>query len=91
MNGDREKLEQEIRLKIETEHNKREIEELQASINKRWDREDIIWSKLDSRLDRIEAELSLYKTLIKFFKAVALTVAAILAFKFGDIKGIWKP
>lgn len=91
MNGDREKLEQEIRLKIETEHNKRELEELQTLINKRWEREDAIWNKLDARLDRIEAELSLYKTMIKFFKAVGLTLAAILAFKFGDIKGIWKP
>lgn len=89
-NGDRDQIEKEIRLRIDTDANTEEVRELKERIKERWVKEDAIWAKLDHRLDKIEAELSLYKTLIKFSKAIALTVAALLAFKFGDIKGIWK-
>jgi len=41
-------------------------------------------------LKEIRDELSLYKTIMKLVRAVGLTLAFILAFKFGDIKGLWK-
>lgn len=82
--------EEEIKLRIETALHQEQIESMSRKIEKRWVYEDKQWTRMDQRLDKIEAELSLYKTVIKFGKAVALTVAAVLAFKFGDIKGFWK-
>ena len=90
MSEDREKIEQEIRLKIETENNTSELHQIRIMVEDRWKYEDTKWGKLENRLDKIEAEISLYKYAIKFTKAVGLTLAAVLAFKFGDIKGFWK-
>lgn len=85
----RESLEKQIRLKIETEHNTSDIAALRGMIQDRWSEEDKKWTAMDKRLDKIEAEISIYKFAIKFTKAVGLTIAAVLAFKFGDIKGFW--
>lgn len=42
-----------------------------------------------TRLSRIEADLSLYKTLVKFLKFFGLFIVFLLTAKFGDIKSLW--
>lgn len=44
----------------------------------------------DKKLSRIEQQLSLSRFLWLTVKAVALTIAFALAFKFGDIATLWK-
>ena len=90
MAEDRDSIEKEIRLRIDTESNTHHLVEIRGMIERRWRYEDERWVEMDKRLDKIEAEISVYKYAIRFMKAGALTVAAILAFKFGDIKGLWK-
>lgn len=43
----------------------------------------------EGRLKRIEEQLSLTRFIWLVLKAMVLTVAFILAFKFGDIRGLW--
>jgi len=82
-------IENEIRIRLETEANTKGMESLRQEIKTRWEKEDLHWEKIDLRLDKIESELSLYKFSLRIVKAVGLTAAAFLAFKFGDIKQIW--
>lgn len=44
----------------------------------------------EERLRKIEHQLSFAGALFFFTKALVLTVAAVLAFKFGDITALWK-
>lgn len=41
-------------------------------------------------LSEVRDELNVYKTFIKFVKALGWTIAFVLAFKFGDISDLWK-
>lgn len=47
-------------------------------------------TKLDTRLSKIEDELSLYKTVVKTVKAIALTAIFIVTLKLGNITALWK-
>ena len=44
----------------------------------------------EERLKKIEEHVSLTRNLIMFAKALGYTVVFVLAFKFGDIPGLWK-
>lgn len=44
---------------------------------------------LQADVAKLQAEISLYKTVVKFFRAIFLTVFSVLAFKFGDISNYW--
>ncbi len=44
----------------------------------------------ESRLQSIENQLSLAKFLFLLLKATILTVVFVLAFKFGDVKELWR-
>lgn len=41
------------------------------------------------RLEKIENDISVYKTIIKVIKFAFYLVVLILSFKFGDIHGLW--
>ncbi len=43
----------------------------------------------NERFSKIEHQLSLYRNIILFIKALGYTFVFIFAFKFGDIKTIW--
>ncbi len=45
--------------------------------------------QMDARIKKVEEEISVYKTAIKFFKLLATTVIFVVAFKLGDIKTLW--
>jgi hypothetical protein len=71
--------------------------QLTASVQHLTDNVSKIDTKLDrhvhseeDRLKRIEEQLSLGRFMLLAAKAVALTIVAALAFKFGDISALWK-
>ena len=75
----------------------RDIGRLESSVSAL--REDVsrIEGKLDDhikeenkKLDHIKQQLSLARAMWLFLKAIVLTIAFVLAFKFGDIAGLWK-
>lgn len=43
----------------------------------------------DARLQKIEDQLNLYKTVIRTVRFIALAVVAIVTFKLGDVKSLW--
>jgi hypothetical protein len=45
---------------------------------------------LEQRLVRLENEISTYKTIIKTLKFIFYAAITVAAFKFGDIKTLWK-
>ena len=44
----------------------------------------------DLRLDKLEEQISIYKTLIKVVKFVGYSTVLILTFKFGDVSALWQ-
>ena len=46
--------------------------------------------KHDIRLDKLEEQISIYKTLIKVVKFVGYSTILILTFKFGDVSALWQ-
>ncbi len=75
----------------------RDIGRLEASVEGMTQRLSRIGDKLEEhmkseerRLRHIEEQLSLARFLWFIIKAVVLTIVAVLAFKFGDVKGLWK-
>ena len=45
--------------------------------------------KIDAKLDLLKEELSVYKTIYKTIRFLALSFIALLAFKFGDVASLW--
>lgn len=43
-----------------------------------------------ARLEKVEAQISLYKFMINTVKVLGASLLFILAFKFGDVKLLWK-
>lgn len=79
---------------------KQDIRDLREHINALKDNDDqahdIIYNKIDNvnnnimnKINEMEREIFSAKTIVRFTKAVVLTIIAVLAFKFGDISSIW--
>lgn len=47
------------------------------------------FKKIMERLNHIEDKFSMWTTVVKTGKFIILAIVAILAFKFGDLGGIW--
>ena len=43
----------------------------------------------DARLQKIEDQLNLYKTVIRTVRFIGLALIAIVTFKLGDVKSLW--
>jgi signal transduction protein with GAF and PtsI domain len=78
-------------------NSEREIGRLAGAVEAVAERLDRMDVKLDkhvedeeARLLHIEHQLSLARFLFLSVKAIVLTVIFLLAFKFGDIKSLWK-
>ena len=64
--------------------------------------EDIGWLKanveqilqnqqnFDKRLDTMEEQISIYRTVIKFVKFSGAAILLVLTFKFGDVSSLWE-
>lgn len=72
-------------------------ENITDRVNRLSDRASRIEDKLDEhindenqKLDTIKQQLSLTRFLWLTVKAVILTIAFLVAFKFGDISGLWR-
>ncbi len=49
-----------------------------------------VLKNIATRLEKVENQISLYKFVINTVKVVGASIVFILAFKFGDIKTLWK-
>lgn len=72
------------------EANLRAIQQLADEV--RQNRKDLLETKesLSAQIQSMKDELNVYKTIIKVVKAIGMTVAFVLAFKFGDIEQLWR-
>lgn len=72
------------------EANLRAIQQLADELRlQRQDLKDLDKS-LSDQIQSLKDELNMYKTVIKVVKAIGLTVAFVIAFKFGDIASLWR-
>lgn len=49
-----------------------------------------VLKSLTTRLEKVENQISLYKFVINTIKVAGASIIFILAFKFGDVKTLWK-
>lgn len=72
------------------DNNDYKIGEISAKVTMLIERQEKFEEKVVARLDQIESQVSLAKNFMLFGKLSALTVLAVLTFKFGDISDIWR-
>jgi hypothetical protein len=76
-------------LMASVERNTKQIDRLVGLFEKHAQQEEARSVRLKEEIQSMRNELNMYKTVIKVTKALGLTAACLLAFKFGDISDIW--
>lgn len=66
------------------------VEGVESLLKNHIDNEEEKLEKLHDKIDKALEQLSLYRFAISFIKVLGYSLVALLAFKFGDIKALWK-
>lgn len=72
------------------DNNDYKLGEISAKVSMMVRKQEIFEETVMARLDKIENQVSLAKNFVLFGKLTALTILAVLTFKFGDVSDIWK-
>jgi uncharacterized membrane protein YjjP (DUF1212 family) len=67
------------------------VEGLESLLKNHIENEESKLEAVHTKLDKALEQLSLYRFMLMFLKTVGYTLLFVLAFKFGDIKSLWKP
>lgn len=77
-------------LRASVERNTMQVELLAALFKEHADRDAKHLELVLGKIQNMQDELNVYKTVIKVLKALGLTAAFILALKLGDIADLWR-